>query len=136
MRNQIESKAKSTSGVNNLNAKEVQSLNIIYRSVDEQNEIIKILDEKLSEVEKSVSEISIQLEKAKLLKSAILHKAFQGKLVPQEPTDPPASQLLDQIQAERLAKQTAKLTAQTATKSKAKANKQPKAKSKAKTKES
>lgn len=116
----------------NISQTSISNIVIPYCSLGEQNQIIEILDTKLSEVEKSVNEISVQLEKAKLLKSAILHKAFQGKLVPQEPTDPPASQLLDQIKAERLAKQ----TAQTATKSKAKANKQPKAKSKAKTKES
>lgn len=120
----------------NISQTSISNIVIPYCSLGEQNQIIEILDSKLSEVEKSVSEISIQLEKAKLLKSAILHKAFQGKLVPQDPTDLPASQLLDQIKAERLAKQTAKQTAQTATKSKAKANKQPKAKSKAKTKES
>lgn len=120
----------------NISQTSISNIVIPYCSLGEQNQIIEILDSKLSEVEKSVSEISIQLEKAKLLKSAILHKAFQGKLVPQDPTDLPASQLLDQIKAERLAKQTAKQTAQTATKSKAKTNKQPKAKSKAKTKES
>ena len=84
----------------------------------------------MSEIDNLMSQLESQLLKANYMKSAILHKAFQGKLVPQDPTDLPASQLLDQIKAERLAKQ----TAQTATKSKA--NKQPKAKSKAKTKES
>ncbi|OPH34269.1 restriction endonuclease subunit S [Moraxella atlantae] len=131
-RKRIVEVASSTAGLHTLSLSKVSNLILPLTTLEEQNQVIEILDEKLSEVEKSVSEISIQLEKAKLLKSAILHKAFQGKLAPQDPTDPPASQLLDQIKAERLAKQ----TAQTATKSKAKANKQPKAKSKAKTKES
>ena len=134
-RKRIVEVASSTAGLHTLSLSKVSNLILPLTTLEEQNQVIEILDEKLSEVEKSVSEISIQLEKAKLLKSAILHKAFQGKLVPQDPTDLPASQLLDQIKAERLAKQTAKQTAQTATKSKAKANKQPKAKSKAKTKE-
>lgn len=132
----IENKIRTTAGQSGISGTDIKNTPVVICLKEEQDFIVNYLDEKLSEVEKSVSEISIQLEKAKLLKSAILHKAFQGKLVPQDPTDPPASQLLDQIQAERLAKQTAKLTAQTATKSKAKANKQPKAKSKAKTKES
>ena len=132
----IENKIRTTAGQSGISGTDIKNTPVVICLKEEQDFIVNYLDEKLSEVEKSVSEISIQLEKAKLLKSAILHKAFQGKLVPQDPTDLPASQLLDQIKAERLAKQTAKQTAQTATKSKAKANKQPKAKSKAKTKES
>ena len=127
-RKRIVEVASSTAGLHTLSLSKVSNLILPLTTLEEQNQVIEILDEKLSEVEKSVSEISIQLEKAKLLKSAILHKAFQGKLVPQDPTDLPASQLLDQIKAERLAKQTAKLTVQTATKSKAKtkATKKPK----------
>ena len=122
----IENKIRTTAGQSGISGTDIKNTPVVICLKEEQDFIINYLDEKLSEVEKSVSEISIQLEKAKLLKSAILHKAFQGKLVPQDPTDLPASQLLDQIKAERLAKQ----TAQTATKSKAKANKQPKAKTK------
>ena len=132
----IENKIRTTAGQSGISGTDIKNTPVVICLKEEQDFIVNYLGEKLSEVEKSVSEISIQLEKAKLLKSAILHKAFQGKLVPQDPTDLPASQLLDQIKAERLAKQTAKQTAQTATKSKAKTNKQPKAKSKAKTKES
>ena len=49
-------------------------------------------------------EIELSIAKANLLKTSILHKAFQGKLVPQDPNDPPASELLAQIKAEREAK--------------------------------
>jgi len=37
------------------------------------------------------------------LESAILVKAFRGKLVPQDPNDEPASALLDRIRAQRAA---------------------------------
>jgi type I restriction enzyme, S subunit len=36
-----------------------------------------------------------------ILKSAILQKAFQGKLAAQDDNDPPASELLEQIKQER-----------------------------------
>ncbi len=119
-RKRIVEVASSTAGLHTLSLSKVSNLILPLATLEEQNQIIEILDMKLSEVEKSVSEISIQLEKAKLLKSAILHKAFQGKLIPQDPTDPPASQLLDQITAERQAKQTAQTEKKVQTKSKAK----------------
>ena len=64
------------------------------------------------------------LKKATLLKTSILHKAFQGKLVHQDPNDPPARELLAQIKAEREAKALAEKQAKqdkAASKSKAKA---------------
>lgn len=48
--------------------------------------------------------MKVQLKKLVNLKTSILHKAFQGKLVPQDPNDLPASELLAQIKAEREAK--------------------------------
>lgn len=40
-------------------------------------------------------------EGVKKLRELILTLAMQGKLVPQDPTDPPASELLQEIEAEK-----------------------------------
>ncbi|MBU2635839.1 MAG: restriction endonuclease subunit S, partial [Bacteroidetes bacterium] len=50
------------------------------------------------EVEKIVEQSLVQAER---LRHSILKKAFEGKLVPQDPTDPPASVLLEQIKLEK-----------------------------------
>jgi len=67
----------------------------------EQQAIVNELDRVFSiadAVEKTVDE---QLQQAERLRQSILKRAFEGKLVPQDPTDPPASVLLEQIKLEK-----------------------------------
>lgn len=47
-----------------------------------------------------IEDASVQ---AKVLRGALLHAAFTGTLVPQDPADEPASALLDRICAQRQA---------------------------------
>jgi type I restriction enzyme, S subunit len=101
VRNQIEFLAKSTSGVNNINSSELQSLIIPIPSLEEQNEIVNQLDNFLDTNKMLSEQLEIELKKASHLKSAILTKAFSGQLVPQDPNDEPASILLERIQAEK-----------------------------------
>jgi len=76
-------------------------------SADEQNEIISIIESKLSEIDALDSELEVQLAKAETLRQSILKKAFSGKLVPQDPNDEPASELLARIRAEKSQQKTA-----------------------------
>lgn len=101
LRKQIEAAAKSTSGVNNINSGELQNLIFPLPSVDEQEELISELDSMLPMINSTEFEIGQQLAKAEILRQSILKKAFSGQLVPQDPNDEPASELLARIQAER-----------------------------------
>lgn len=123
VRNQIEFLAKSTSGVNNINSSELQSLIIPIPSLEEQNEIVNQLDNLLDTNQMVFEQLEVEIKKAYHLKSSILSKAFSGQLVPQDPNDEPASVLLERIKAEKEEEL-----------AKSKANKAPKKPTKRKTK--
>lgn len=59
--------------------------------------------------------LTIADQKGSSLRRAILNRAFTGALVPQDPTDEPASALLARIQAERAAQPKAKRPRRAAT---------------------
>jgi len=101
VRSQIERKAKSTSGVNNINAKELQELQIPICSPAEQAEIVRLLDQRFDAANALEAEIDTALTRAETLRQSILKKAFTGQLVPQDPNDESAAVLLQRIHAER-----------------------------------
>ncbi|MDB5599075.1 MAG: hypothetical protein JWN71_1119 [Xanthobacteraceae bacterium] len=67
----------------------------------EQREIARLLDLALAWVDRVASEATNARKLIDRLDQAILAKAFQGELVPQDPNDEPASVLLKRIRAER-----------------------------------
>ncbi|MCY3565408.1 MAG: restriction endonuclease subunit S [Gammaproteobacteria bacterium] len=100
VREQIEIKAKSTSGVNNISARELQELLVPICAPDEQAEIVRILDARFEALEFLDLEINVAFTRAEALRQSILKQAFSGKLVPQDPKNEPASVLLSRIKAE------------------------------------
>ena len=69
-----------------------------YRIVAKIKEVIPYI-EHYGEIHSSVSSLNVSFPN--LLKKSILQEAVQGKLVPQDPTDEPASVLLKRIRAEK-----------------------------------
>jgi type I restriction enzyme S subunit len=70
----------------------------------EQKRIVEEVERCLSVIEDLASNIEANLQKAEALRQSILKKAFAGELVPQDPSDEPASVLLERIRAERAEK--------------------------------
>jgi hypothetical protein len=62
---------------------------------------VQEIETRLSVCDKLEETIIASLQQAEALRQSILKKAFEGKLVPQDPNDPPASELLQQIKEEK-----------------------------------
>lgn len=97
----IESFAKSTSGVNNINSEQLKGLAIPLPSLAEQSEIVRRVGKAFAKIDRLTADAATAGRLLDRLDQAVLAKAFRGELIPQDPTDEPASVLLDKIKAER-----------------------------------
>ena len=84
-----------------LSSQEIKKTIINVPTFDEQIQIVKEIEKRFEDANKAEKIVAKNLEKAQQLKQAILKKAFEGRLVPQDPNDEPASTLLEKIKAER-----------------------------------
>lgn len=108
----IEEKAKSTSGVNNINSKELASLELSLPSTEIQQEIVRRVDQLFAHADRIEQQVNNALARVNNLTQSILAKAFRGELTAQWRRDNPelisgessASALLDRIKAERATK--------------------------------
>lgn len=98
-RERIELISKSTSGVNNLNAEELRGLPIQLPPLREQKEIVRRVEALFSLADRVEARYQAAWAQVDKLTSSVLAKAFRGELVPQDPTDEPADQLLARIRA-------------------------------------
>ncbi|WP_122869036.1 restriction endonuclease subunit S [Pseudomonas viridiflava] len=101
VRGVIEAGARSTSGVHNINAKELGLLEIPLFSLEDQVEIVSRVERTLAWLERVISEHNSTMALVPKLDAAILSKAFRGDLVNQERGDESAPALLARIRSER-----------------------------------
>jgi type I restriction enzyme S subunit len=94
-----------TDGVNqsNINGTKLSTYPFPLCSKPEQLAIVSAIESRLSVCDKLEQTIDQTLALSVSLRQSILKKAFEGRLVPQDPNDEPAEKLLERIKAEKVA---------------------------------
>ena len=95
------SKAQGTT-MDVLNLSIIKKIKFPLCSLSEQQTIVAEIESRLSVCDKIEESIEQSLIESESLRQSILKKAFEGKLVPQDPNDEPAAKLLERIKAEKV----------------------------------
>jgi type I restriction enzyme S subunit len=95
--------ASSTSGLNTLSISKVARLSVPLAPLSEQARAITELERRESVITEAIETVTKSEKRTARLRQSILKRAFEGKLVDQDPSDQPASLLLETIRAERAA---------------------------------
>jgi type I restriction enzyme, S subunit len=84
----------------------VERFRVTVPALDEQRRIVAEVERRLSVIDAMAAAIDSARRRSAALRRSILERAFRGELVPQDPSDEPASVLLERIRAERAAEGT------------------------------
>ncbi len=90
-----------TAGQLRVPARFVEQSLIPLPSTEEQHESVAEIEKRFSVADETEKVVDEALKQAERLRQSILKRAFEGKLVPQNPNDEPAEKLLERIKAER-----------------------------------
>ena len=97
----IEQNAASSAGQNNVSLTLIHRMPLPIPPQAEQHRILDEVERLLSVIQQAEATVQANLGRAERLRQSILKQAFSGQLVPQDPSDEPASALLERIRDER-----------------------------------
>lgn len=85
----------------NLNLGMIKITKVPLPSLKEQQEIVVEIERRFSVADEIENTVDHGLKQAERLRQSILKRAFEGKLVPQNPNDEPAEKLLERVKREK-----------------------------------
>jgi type I restriction enzyme S subunit len=94
---------KQTTNLASINKGILQSFPVPLSPYAEQTETMSLLTTEIDKVDRQIIAVDVSLKETDAQRKNILKDAFSGKLAPQNPSDEPASVLLEKIKAERVA---------------------------------
>jgi type I restriction enzyme S subunit len=97
----IASRVRTTAGQAGISGGDLRATPVPLPPLAEQRRIVAEVERRLSILDETEAIVAANLKRAERLRQAILKRAFEGKLVPQDPSDEPASVLLERIRVER-----------------------------------
>ena len=97
----FEGRGKQTTNLASLNLTTLKSFPIPVPPEQERLRIVEEVDRQLSVIGASERAVDAGLARSAALRRSVLKAAFDGRLVPQDPSDEPASVLLERIREER-----------------------------------
>lgn len=99
-RGQIEALATGTKeSMRNISQAKLRRVRVALPPSDEQLRIVEEIERQSSFLDACDRAVEVGLAHSAALRRSVLKSAFEGKLVPQDPTDEPASALLERIRA-------------------------------------
>ncbi len=99
----VQAVASSTSGLHTLSTGKLKVLPVALPPIEEQQRMVAEVDRQLSFIDAAERAVDAGLAMSAALRRSVLKAAFEGRLVPQDPSDEPASALLERIRADRSA---------------------------------
>jgi len=99
-RSQIEGYVKSSAGQKGISGGNLKTLRMAVPSIEEQTEIVRRVETLFAFADRLEARLQAAQTAAERLTPSLLAKAFRGELVPQDPNDEPASELLRRLQAQ------------------------------------
>jgi type I restriction enzyme, S subunit len=100
LQKQISDKSSATAQAN-IFLGSIKSLVLSVPNLEEQHEIVRRVEALFAKADRIETQYKTARQQVDRLTPALLAKAFRGQLVPQDPTDEPASALLERIRQQR-----------------------------------